>query len=113
MTAKTVETPDLSGVSGECIYFGHSTWLREEDLNLRPPGYELLLVCAILFFQYFPDIFRSKIDQNPEVVCDLFRPGFSDSGSDFGSEKRVLHPTENFSICEKKVPILYKREAAA
>ena len=88
-------------------------WLREEDLNLRPPGYELLLVCAILFFQYFPDIFRSKIDQNPEVVCDLFRPGFSDSGSDFGSEKRVLHPTENFSICEKKVPILYKREAAA
>ena len=26
MAAKTVETPDFSGVSGECIYFGHSTW---------------------------------------------------------------------------------------
>ena len=30
---KNAETPDFSGVSGECIYFGHSTWQREKDLN--------------------------------------------------------------------------------
>jgi hypothetical protein len=23
---KNAETPDFSGVSGECIYFGHSRW---------------------------------------------------------------------------------------
>ena len=27
MGDKNAETPDFSGVSGECIYFGHSTWL--------------------------------------------------------------------------------------
>ena len=30
---KNAETPDFSGVSGECIYFGHSWWQREKDSN--------------------------------------------------------------------------------
>ena len=30
---KNAETPDFSGVSGECIYFGHSIWQREKDSN--------------------------------------------------------------------------------
>ena len=37
---KNAETPDFSGVSGECIYFGHSRWSEWRDLNSRPPGYE-------------------------------------------------------------------------
>ena len=32
---KNAETPDFSGVSGECIYFGHSRWRSGRDSNPR------------------------------------------------------------------------------
>ena len=61
MAAKTVETPDFSGVSGECIYFGHSTWLRGLDLNQRPPGYELPSVSPYAAAQCFPGRFEPEM----------------------------------------------------
>ena len=73
MAAKTVETPDFSGVSGECIYFGHSTWLRGADLNHRPPGYELLLAVQSVDFRRFAALFVPEICQIPEVVCSPLR----------------------------------------
>ena len=68
MGDKNIETPDFSGVSGECIHFGHSTWLRGQDLNLRPPGYELRSELLSASFETFPGLFG----QNCLLSAPLF-----------------------------------------
>ena len=85
---KNAETPDFSGVSGECIYFGHSRWLRGLDLNQRPPGYEP---------DELPTALLRDIELGPVGAGDRTRTGTVLLPGDFKSPVSTIPPHRRIS----------------
>ena len=86
--------PPLSGWKAVVL------WLREEDLNLRPPGYELWSGRQTTGPQCFLGLFRPEIPQNPKVVPIRSTAAFDILGHILGQDFE-RRDQQNFDLSTK------------